>query len=68
MATRKTCDQRPGPVPEIRADGDSVLFQFNVTGLRRESRLIVRCDPNGNVTASIHADARSKARRKPQDT
>jgi len=68
MATRKTCDQRPGPVPDIRADGDAVLFQFDVTGLRQEARLIIRCAPDGSVTAAILSDRPTRSRRKPHQS
>jgi hypothetical protein len=64
MATRKTYDQQPGSVPEIRSEGDSVLFHFDVVGLRQESRLIVRCSPDGTVTAAILSGKSSRARRK----
>ena len=32
MRIRKTLDQKRGPVPEIRADGDSLTFRLNVPG------------------------------------
>lgn len=38
-------------MPDIVADGDSVLFCLDVAG--RESRLIIRCDPDGVISASI---------------
>jgi hypothetical protein len=57
MTPRRNTDQRPGCVPEIRATGDSVIFSFDVTGVDRDARLIIRCDPDGAVRASIeHAD------------
>jgi hypothetical protein len=62
MATRKTLDRRPGPVPEIRAERDSVLFHFDVAGLRREARLIVRCAPDGNVYMSIPSERPARER------
>jgi hypothetical protein len=50
-SNRKTLDQRPGAVPEIRADGDAVAFCLNV---RTEGgQLIIRCDPDGTVSASL---------------
>lgn len=48
---RWTFDDRPGPVPEIRTDGDSVIFYLGV--LSEQARLIVRCDPDGAIRASI---------------
>jgi hypothetical protein len=53
MAVRKALDQRPGPVPEIRANGDSVTFRLDIAGVDRDTRLIIRCDPDGTVQASI---------------
>ena len=47
-------DERPGPVPEIRAEGDSVIFCLDVTS--EQARLILRCDPDGSVRASIFLD------------
>lgn len=51
MAARKTLDRRPGPLPEIHSDGDSVTFAFDLQDLT--SRLMVRCDANGEVYACI---------------
>jgi hypothetical protein len=48
---RKTLDERPGAVPEIRADGDAVLFCLRVW--TTDARLILRCAPDGTVSASI---------------
>ena len=53
MASRKTIDTRPGPVPEIRTDGDSLTFRLELTGVERGNTLVIRCDSNGNVWASI---------------
>ena len=52
MRIRKTLDQR-GPVPEIRADGDSLTFRLYVPGEAEETRLVLRCDSTGEVWASI---------------
>jgi hypothetical protein len=48
---RKALDQRPGAVPEIRADGDVVFFCLEVR--TEHARLIIRCDPDGSVSASL---------------
>lgn len=53
MATKKTVDRRPGPVPEIRADGDNVTFRIEVQGMPERTRLVLRCDANGDVWAAI---------------
>lgn len=52
MAARKLLDRRPGPLPEIHADGDSVTFAFDLRDVPA-SRLFVRCDARGDVFASI---------------
>ncbi len=48
---RKTLDRRPGAVPEIRTDDDSVIFYLDVAS--EHARLIIRCNPDGTVAASI---------------
>jgi hypothetical protein len=53
MANRKALDYAPGALPDIRAEGDSVFFQFDVTGLRRPAHLVIRCDADGNILASL---------------
>ncbi|MGE5243300.1 MAG: hypothetical protein ACM3SQ_03635 [Betaproteobacteria bacterium] len=53
MATRRTLDREPGPVPEIRTSGDSVMYHMEVRDVGRDARLIIRCDPDGSVWASI---------------
>ena len=52
MAARKALDRRPGPLPEIHTDGDSVTFAFDLHDVPA-ARLIVRCDARGDVFASI---------------
>jgi hypothetical protein len=53
MSARKTMDQRPGSTPEIRADGDSVTFRLDIAGVNPGARLVLRCDPDGTVWASM---------------
>ncbi len=53
MATRKILDTRPGSVPDIRAVGDSVMYVFAIAGTAGPTQLVIRCDPDGNVRASI---------------
>jgi len=50
---RAPIDQLPGRFPEIRTDGDSVTFKLALPGLDEQTRLVLRCDPDGNVWASI---------------
>jgi hypothetical protein len=55
MAARKTLDRQPGSVPEIRADGENVTFRLEVSGMPADTRLILRCDAQGDVWAAIAA-------------
>ena len=50
---RSTIDERPGPLPAIRSDGQSVTFDMLVKD--EDSRLVLRCDTNGSVWVSIVA-------------
>jgi hypothetical protein len=52
MAARKALDRRPGPLPEIQMDGDSVTFAIDLVDLTN-ARLFLRCAANGDVFASI---------------
>ena len=47
---REQIDQRPGPAPEIRAEGESVTFAFRI---KDGTQLVIRCDTDGNVWSSI---------------
>ena len=53
MAVRRTLDGRPGALPEIRLEGDSVMFHLEIVNGRTTSRLLIRCDPDGSVWVSI---------------
>ena len=53
MAGRRGLDKQAGAPPQIRPSGDSVTFDLKITGNRSGSRLLLRCDENGNVWASI---------------
>ena len=52
MAARKTLDRRPGPLPEIRTDGESVFFAFTLLDVPN-GRLVLRCDAAGELYAWI---------------
>jgi hypothetical protein len=59
-------DGRPGSLPEISTDGDSIIFEIAVVSDQRippGARLLVRCDQAGNVLARI-----AKAARSPKDS
>ena len=52
---------RPGPTPIIRVEGDTILYFMWITGLRGDCEvLILRCDANGDVLASLGTDARPR--------
>ena len=46
----KKIDERPGSVPDIRADGDSVIYLIDIPG--QAVRLIIRSNPDGSIYAS----------------
>ena len=48
-----------GALPEIRLQGESVVFYLAITTAQGPSRLLLRCDSGGNVWASIEQDARA---------
>ena len=43
-----------GALPEIRLEGESVVFYLDIAAAGLRSKLVLRCDPDGNVWASIH--------------
>jgi hypothetical protein len=53
MPNRKSRTPHPGALPEIQATGSSVTFRLEVAGVRHSPTLLLRCDPDGNVWASI---------------
>jgi len=53
MSDRKL-DERPGAVPDIRADGDSVIYLIGIAGER--AQLILRCSPTGAIYAALTAN------------
>jgi hypothetical protein len=60
MTHRRRLDGRPGTLPEIRSLGSSVKFLIDVRAVRESARLVLRCDDDGNVWASI-APSRNEA-------
>jgi hypothetical protein len=53
MLNRKSLDLQPGPLPDITAEGSSVKFHLAIKRVPDGGRLIIRCDANGDVFASI---------------
>jgi hypothetical protein len=51
--TRKRHDARPGALPEIHSAASGVTFRLEVLGVRNTPNLVLRCDTDGNVWASI---------------
>jgi hypothetical protein len=46
--------RQSGALPEIRLQGDSVVFYLDIAaGRGNNSRLILRCDADGQVWASL---------------
>jgi len=50
---RSSLDDKPGPLPDITSDGDSVTFEMPVVMPEPPVRLRVRCDARGEVWLSI---------------
>lgn len=46
-----------GALPEIRLQGESVVFYLDIVTGRANSRLILRCDADGQVWASLDDQA-----------
>ena len=49
-------DRRPGVLPDIRVEGDHLVFEFAIAVGPREERplrFILRCQSNGDLLASI---------------
>jgi len=53
MAAPKIVEHAPGAMPDIRTEGDSVIFYMDLVGTRPPARLVLRCDAEGNVWASV---------------
>jgi hypothetical protein len=56
MSRKLDADRRPGKMPQISAEGTSLLFAISVRAEPRNrvcGRLLLRCDDNGEVWASL---------------
>jgi len=49
-------DGRPGSIPDIKTGVRCLTFEMHPLGTRKNQRLIIRCDDEGEVWISIHAD------------
>lgn len=49
----RSLSAQSGALPEIRLQGESVVFYLDIAIGRSTSRLLLRCDPDGNVWASL---------------
>jgi len=59
MRTRRAEATHSGPLPEIRLNGESVVFYLAIELAAETPRLVLRCDPDGNVWASVDEPADS---------
>jgi hypothetical protein len=57
---RRPLDGRRGELPEIRPDGQGVMFLIDVPSVPRIPRLVLRCDTDGSVWASITTDVEAE--------
>jgi hypothetical protein len=46
-----------GALPEIRLQGESVVFYLDIASSHGASRLVLRCDADGSVWASVEESA-----------
>ena len=49
-------DGKRGPLPEIHALGNGVVYVMTPPGSAANDRLVVRCDAAGDVWISIRSD------------
>jgi hypothetical protein len=52
MAAR-IAENVPGAVPDIRSDGDTVVYRMKIVGATPALHLVIRCTREGTVSASI---------------
>jgi hypothetical protein len=55
MSIRTKLDTQAGALPIIRAEANAVVFHLGVVGVQKGARVLVRCDEEGNVWASLAA-------------
>ena len=44
-------DERPGPLPDIRRDGESIVYSLRIASVR--AQLVLRCDSDGTICARL---------------
>jgi hypothetical protein len=59
MNRAHSLDTQPGPLPDIRANGDGVTFMMAPPGARNGDQLVIRCDAAGEVLVSIRPKTRT---------
>jgi hypothetical protein len=57
--TQQTIDRRPGLLPDIRTDDGGITFVIVPRGAPHQEQLVIRCDDNGEVWASIRPARRT---------
>jgi hypothetical protein len=55
--TTRALSTHSGALPEIRLKGESVVFYLAIELGTDTPRLVLRCDPDGNVWASVDEPA-----------
>jgi hypothetical protein len=55
MRARRAEATHSGALPEIRLEGESVVFYIDIELAAETPRLVLRCDPDGNLWASLEA-------------
>jgi hypothetical protein len=53
MRARRAEAPHSGALPEIRLEGESVVFYIDIELAAETPRLVLRCDPDGNLWASL---------------
>jgi len=54
-------DSQPGSLPEIRQENDDVTYIVEPVGTPRGYKIVIRCEPNGEIWMSICTERRRAA-------
>lgn len=57
--TQQTLDRQPGTLPDIHSDDGGITFVMVPRGAPHHDGLVIRCDDNGEVWASIRPGRRA---------